>query len=40
LDGSARASQPLAGRVLVVDVGMQGLPPVPFEMQARARKSA
>ncbi len=40
LDASARAAQPLAGHVLVVDVGVQGLPPVPFEGHARARKSA
>lgn len=40
LDASARAAQPLAGRVLVVDVGVQGLAPVPFQVQARARKSA
>jgi len=40
LDASARASQPLAGRVLVLDVGVRGLPPVRFDMQASARKSA
>jgi sugar lactone lactonase YvrE len=40
LDAGARAAQPLAGRVLVLDVGVQGLPPARFDMQASARKSA
>ena len=40
LDSGARAAQPLAGRLLVVDVGVRGLPPVRFEMQPSLRKSA
>jgi sugar lactone lactonase YvrE len=30
LDANARRAQPLAGRVLALDVGIAGLPPVPF----------
>ena len=40
LDAGARASQPLAGRLLVVDVDVRGVPPVRFDMQSSLRKSA
>lgn len=32
-------AEPLAGRVLVLDVGVAGLPPVPFMANARAKES-
>ena len=40
LDADALRAQPLAGRVLVLDVGVHGSPPAVFDAQPRVRRTA